>query len=310
MHRILIIGASGFLGSQLKKRLDNDKKNIVFAPTHKELDALKYEEIEQFIRNNNVEIIVHAAANHAGVGAGVSRELFFLESNLIMNYNLVKAAYENGVAKFITFGTSCCYNDANKELFTEEDYWTNKSEISYGTCKRVLLEQLQLQDKMKWVYLIPPNLYGCGDHFGGKNLHFIPATFAKIEDAIATSSNKITVWGDGSQKRDFLYIEDLIDIVIESFDSMKYDNNIINISTMKDSSVKEIVELILEKWDKGDIQVVWDTTKPVGAHRKQLDNSKFLNISPNYNFTPIEDGIKEIVNWYSDIRGGIINGNI
>lgn len=131
-------------------------------------------------KGKQIDYVFHTAANHAGVGTGVQRELFFLESNLIMNYNLVKASYENGVKKFITFGTSCCYNDPQKEKFSEIDYWINKSEIAYGTCKRVMLEQLQLQDKMKWVYLVPPNLYGPGDHFGQKDTHFVPATVKNL----------------------------------------------------------------------------------------------------------------------------------
>ena len=182
MDNILLMGGSGFLGSQLLRVLSSEKY-CVFAPKHQELDAMSYEQLQGFIQDNGIDIVIHAVANHAGIGTGLNKELYFLESNLIMNFNLVKASYQNGVKKFITFGTSCCYNNPNQTVFSEDDYWKNKSEITYGTCKRVMLEQLRLQDAMSWVYLIPPNLYGPGYHFGEENTHFVPATFKKFDKA-------------------------------------------------------------------------------------------------------------------------------
>lgn len=298
MSNILIVGASGFLGSQLLYRLQDKKNIVVFAPSHKKMDALDLQCVENYIREKQIDYVFHTAANHAGVGTGVQRELFFLESNLIMNYNLVKASYENGVKKFITFGTSCCYNDPQKEKFSETDYWINKSEIAYGTCKRVMLEQLQLQHKMKWVYLVPPNLYGPGDHFGQKDTHFVPATVKKFDDAISTGKNEITVWGDGSQMRDFLFIEDLVDVLEQTLEMDDYDNEIINVATGCDTTVKEIVLLIKKYFGHEEVKINWDTTKPTGVGKKSLDNSKFMNINPNYQFTDIENGIRKTIEWH------------
>lgn len=295
---VLIVGASGFLGSQLKRRLDKQKEITVYAPSHKEMDALCYEAVESYLRENDIEYVVHTAANHAGVGTGINKELFFLESNLIMNYNLVKASYQSGVKKFITFGTSCCYNNPSQLVFDESNYWDHKSEISYGTCKRVMLEQLELQSDMKWVYLVPPNLYGPGDHFGEKNTHFIPATIKKFDDAIQSGSNQVVVWGDGSQMRDFLYIEDLVDIIVDAIFCDKYDCMVLNVSTMRDVSIKEIVYLIRETWGCEQVDILWDTSKPTGVNRKTLDNSAFKKISPDFKFTGIEAGIAKIVEWH------------
>lgn len=298
MKNVLIVGGSGFLGSQLWNRLQKNDKLNIFCPSHKDLDALVYEQIESYIKEHQIEYVFHTAANHAGVGTGIQNELFFLESNLIMNYNLVKASYENGVKKFITFGTSCCYNDLAKEQFRETDYWVNKSETAYGTCKRVMLEQLSLQRKMDWVYFVPPNLYGPGDHFGQKDTHFVPATVKKFDDAVSTESNTVIVWGDGSQMRDFLFVEDLVDILCETLDSDKYDNKVLNVATGKDVSVKEVVLLVKKYFGCEEIEIQWDVTKPTGVRKKSLDNTKFMEIDPEFKFTNIEDGIRRTVAWH------------
>ena len=128
-----------------------------------------------------------------------------------------------------------------------------------------MLEQLQLQDKMKWVYLVPPNLYGPGDHFGQKDTHFVPATVKKFDDAISTGKNEITVWGDGSQMRDFLFIEDLVDVLEQTLEMDDYDNEIINVATGCDTTVKEIVLLIKKYFGHEEVKINWDTTKPTGV---------------------------------------------
>lgn len=298
MKNILIVGASGFLGSQLYNRLRQYDNMTLFCPSHTEMDALDFNCVQEYLRKNSIEYVVHTAANHAGVGTGVKRELFFLESNLIMNYNLVKASYENGIKKFITFGTSCCYNDHQKEKFSEDDYWINKSEIAYGTCKRVMLEQLELQNKMKWVYLVPPNLYGPGDHFGQKDTHFVPATVKKFDEALASGKNEITVWGDGSQMRDFLFIEDLVDILELTLDNDDYDNEVINVATGCDVTVKQIVLLIKKYFGHDEVQINWDISKPTGVGRKSLDNTRFMQINPDFKFTDIENGIRKTIEWH------------
>lgn len=298
MKKVLIVGGSGFLGSQLVVRFQKNQDLKIYCPSHKSMDALDYGQVDNYIKDNQIDYVFHTAANHAGIGTGIKNELFFLESNLVMNYNLVKASYENGVKKFITFGTSCCYNDLEKELFTESDYWTNKSEISYGTCKRVMLEQLSLQEKMNWVYLVPPNLYGPGDHFGQKHTHFVPATVKKFDDAIFSGKNVVTVWGDGSQMRDFLFIEDLVEVLCETLNSDKYDKKVLNIATGRDVSVKEIVLLIKKYYGHDEIEIEWDLTKPTGAKKKSLDNTNFKKISPDFKFTNIDEGIQKTLKWH------------
>lgn len=302
--RVLLMGVSGFLGSQLFRRLKGDDTIDLYAPSHKVLDAASFGMLHEYLEENRIQIVIHAVANHAGVGTGVNKELYFLESNLLMNTNLVKASYECGVEKFITFGTSCCYNDPDQIIFTESDYWKNKSEISYGTCKRVMLEHLQRQNNMNWVYLVPPNLYGPGDHFGEKNTHFIPATYKKFEDAVKNGKKSIVVWGDGFQMRDFLYVEDLVEIVIRAIRTNMLDKEVINVATMSDCNIREVVSLIQKNLGYEDIVIEWDTSKPTGVKRKILDNSKLLKRLPGFKFTDISTGINLLTNWYLKMDAG------
>lgn len=296
--KILIVGASGFVGGALKTRLEKEQDIQLFAPSSKEMDALDFKMTAEYIRKNQIEYVYHAAANHAGVGTGVNQPLYFLESNLIMNYNLVKASYENCVKKFMTFGTSCCYNDYSKILMDESDYWQNRSENTYGTCKRVMLEHLESQDRMQWVYLVPPNLYGPGDHFGEKNTHFIPATVQKFDDALFNETGAITVWGDGSQERDFVYIDDLIELLYQCLSTDLFNQRIVNVATAAGVSIKEVVLLIRKYMDCGQIQIHWDPQKPVGTKKKVLNNNLFRSLMPEFSFTDIETGIGKTIHWY------------
>ena len=297
--RILITGASGFIGNALKIALKEKYPSYtIFTPSSKELNLLELTAVENYIKGNNIDTVYHVAAKHAGVGTGINKSLYFLEVNLMMNYNIVVAARKHGVKKIITFGSSCTYKKDLTHPAKETDLWDQQSENTYGTCKQVLLEHLQSQDSMTWVYLIPPNLYGPGDHFGETGVHFIPATVQKFQNAVAVGDKNIVVWGDGTQTRDFVYLTDIINILLDSLHSDKYDNQPINVATGVQVSIREIAELIREKMELNNIEILWDKNKPTGAKSRELDASLLMNISPDLKFTSISDGIEKTISWY------------
>ena len=302
LHTILVTGTNGFIGHALATALRRRYgESTILAPSSRELNLLDIDSVNDYFQMHHIDVVYHVAAKHAGVGSGISQPLYFLETNLMMNFNIVVAARNNGVGKLITFGSSCTYQTGLSHPAREEDLWDQRAENTYGTCKQVLLEHLQAQDSMRWVYLIPPNLYGPGDHFGEFGTHFIPATVQKFQMAKNLGENHITVWGDGSQTRDFLYLQDVINILLEANETEVFDCQPVNFSTGRQVTIKQVAELIRGNMCLDDIQIVWDTDKPVGLHSRELDNGLFLRLKPGYRFIQVEDGIHATIEWY--LRG-------
>lgn len=299
---ILVTGANGFIGHALSIALQQKYGlDTVLVPSSKELNLLDMDSVSSYFKAHQIDVVYHVAAKHAGVGSGISQPLYFLETNLMMNFNVVFAARTSGVSKLITFGSSCTYQTGLSHPACEEDLWDQRAENTYGTCKQVLLEHLQVQDSMRWVYLIPPNLYGPGDHFGESGTHFIPATVQKFQTAMDSGEDHITVWGDGSQTRDFLYLQDVINILLEVNETEAYDCKPVNFATGRQVTVKQVTELIRQNMHLDNIKISWDADKPVGLRSRELDNALFLSLNPGYRFVQIEDGIRSTIEWY--LRG-------
>lgn len=297
---VLVTGANGFLGRNLIGKLEKDYAEKSFlSPNSAELNLLDYQSVNQYIKKNDVDEIIHLAARMAGIGELTKNPLPYLEQNLILNYNVVHSAIENNVKRFVTLGSSCGYNNDTPLPMREESFWQLKPENTYGICKLVLLEHLQAQNVMEWSYLVPGNLYGPHDHFGEENAHLIPATVLKFEKAKREGRNHIDVWGDGTQVRDFLYISDAVDIICKAYKESKYNHKILNISVESGNTVKEIVETIRAVMELEDIEIRWDVSKPTGILKKVLANEGFLRLEPDYQFTTIKSGLKQTIDWYN-----------
>lgn len=296
---MLVTGASGFIGRNLAAALRGIYgEERILTPTSRELNLLDLQAVENYFNNHDIQTVYHMAARHAGVGSGINQELLFLETNLMLNYNIVLVSRKHNVNKIITLGSSCTYSTQLPFAAKETDLWNQRSENTYGTCKQVLLEHLQTQKDMNWVYLIPPNLYGPGDHFGETGTHFIPATVQKFQKAKDEKKGSIVIWGDGKQTRDFLYLDDILKALIEALTTEKYDKQPINIATGKQVSILKITELIRKYMRLEDIEICCDTTKPAGLRTREIDNSLFISKNPEYRFVQIEEGIYKTIDWY------------
>ncbi|WP_312939688.1 NAD-dependent epimerase/dehydratase family protein [Oscillibacter sp.] len=305
---ILVTGANGFIGHGLTLALRQKyHTDCILTPSSKELNLLDTAAVEAYFQAHHIDVVYHVAAKHAGVGSGISQPLYFLEVNLMMNFNIVAAARKSGVKKLITFGSSCTYQTGLSHPAREEDLWDQRAENTYGTCKQILLEHLQAQDAMSWAYFIPPNLYGPGDHFGETGTHFIPATVQKFQEAADKGQSQITVWGDGMQTRDFLYLKDVVEILLDAAETDRYDCRPINIATGRQVRIKEITELIRTNLGLSKINIVWDVEKPTGLQSREMDNTLFLQLNPAFRFTQIEDGIRATMDWYLQ---GADRGNV
>lgn len=296
--KILVTGGNGFVGKNLVDKMKTMSMEF-FSPSSRELNLKRKNEIDRYLEDNKIDVIVHLAAKLGGVGLVMNKQTMFLEENLLINYNIVKSAYEHNVKKFITFGSSCCYGDSLPVPLGEESIWKDEPENTYGLCKLVILEHLKSQNIMNWVYLLPPNIYGPQDHFFEKDAHFIPATIQKIERAVLEGEKSISVWGDGTQVRDFLYVDDLVDVLIDSICSDIYDRIPVNVSTNVGVTVKETVEMLCELMGHEDLKIEWDVTKPTGSMKKIMSNKKIKEINPDIKFTQMRVGLEKMIDWYN-----------
>ena len=294
--KILVTGGHGFVGNALIKKLKERYTDMqLLAPTSSELNLLDERATQSYIATNKPDCVFHLAARLGGVGLVSGKPLAFLESNLRINLNLVSAVNLVGSVRFITLGSSCCYAEDAPLPNEETSLWRGHPENTYGICKLVLLEQL-VHSSANWTYLIPPNIYGPGDHFGEADAHFIPATVMKLKKAAEEGKREIEVWGDGSQTRDFVYVDDMVHFLLAAFEDDRYSGRPINVGTGVEVSVREIVEHIREIMGGSNrINIRWAPDKPTGTKRKALDNGVLRGLAPDYAFMDIAEGLRRTV---------------
>lgn len=300
--KILVTGGKGFLGKTLVPILQKKYgRNNVIVPSSIELNLLNKEKTYDLLNNEKFDTVIHLAAKMSGIGELLKNPQIYLEENLIINFNIVTEALRTGVKKFIALGSSCGYNNNTPIPMKEEYFWHLKPENTYGICKLILLEHLMSQKSMEWVYLVPANLYGPNDHFGDTNAHIIPATIGKFLSAKENGTGYIDVWGDGSQVRDFMYVDDAAQIISDSIDNKAFCGKAVNISTNKGNTIKEVVEAIGKSLNLQEIEIRWDTAKPTGIMKKILSNDLLMSIYHEHNsFVNINTGIDKTIRWYSE----------
>lgn len=300
--KILVTGGAGFLGSFVVKKLIErgvPKENI-FIPRSKDFDLLKWENCQKVVKDKDV--VIHLAAKVGGIGFNQKYpgELFY--DNLIMGVQLMEAARQAGIEKFVAIGTICAYPKFTPVPFKEEDLWSGYPEETnapYGLAKKMLLVQAQAyrqQYGFNAIYLLPVNLYGPGDNFNPESSHVIPALIKKVADAKKENKDFIEVWGTGKATREFLYVEDAAEGIILATE--KYDKpDPINLGSGMEISIKDLVETICRLMNfKGEIR--WDTLKPDGQPRRCLDVTR---AEKEFGFkakTDFETGLKRTIEWY------------
>jgi GDP-L-fucose synthase len=303
MKNVLVTGGSGFLGKRLvgALRLQSDKYSI-YSPSESELDLLCHDSLMSYFNNHHIDIVIHLAAKHGGVGNADKKALEYFQENLILNYNIVHSAIESGAKYFIMIASSSCYNFGAPIPTDESNLWQGRPENTYGICKLVMLEHLLAQSTTDFTCLIPPNYFGPGFDLGLEGTHIIPATIQKFENAKLNNIPYIDVWGDGSQIRDFVYIDDMVSILIKVLENEKFVSKIANVSTNIGTSIKDVVLEIRALMGLTHIDIRWDTTKPIGTPSKILCNKRLLQIDPSIKLTSFHEGIKNTIDWHKERR--------
>jgi len=298
---VLVTGGAGFLGSYVIELLKKNNVNNLIAPSSTECDLIQLSNCKQIVKG--MDIVFHLAAKVGGIGFNQEKPAELFYDNIMMGTQLMNEAKNAGVEKFIALGTICSYPKFTKLPFSEDSIWDGYPEETnapYGLAKKMLLVQSQAyrqQYNFKSIVVFPTNLYGPKDNFDPISSHVIPALIKKIYKSKLENS-ALTVWGDGSPTRDFLYVEDAargIVLAAEKYD----DDSPINLGSGKEVSIKDLVA-ILCKIMNFEGKIIWDTTKPNGQPRRcvsiKLAEEK-IGFKPTVDF---EMGLTNTVNWFQE----------
>lgn len=300
--RILVTGGAGFLGNQVIEQLCKAGANRekITVPRSRECDLRVMENCKRAA--DQQDIIIHLAAHVGGIGLNREKPAELFYDNLMMGTQLIHAAYEAGVEKFVCVGTICAYPKFTPVPFKEDNLWNGYPEETnapYGIAKKALLVQLEAyrqQYDFNGIYLLPVNLYGPEDNFDPKSSHVIPALIRKVHEAQMNGVTRIPVWGDGSPTREFLYSEDAARGIVMGTQYYN-ESDPVNLGTGYEISIRNLIDLICELMEfEGEI--VWETDKPNGQPRRCLDTQKAKQAFGFSAQVDFKQGLKNTVEWY------------
>jgi GDP-L-fucose synthase len=296
--KIYIAGHRGMVGSGLERKLRKEGYNNIVTRTSIELDLRNQQAVNDFFEKENPAYVILAAAKVGGIHANNTYRAEFIYENLMIEANVIHAAYLNKVTKLLFLGSSCIYPKMAPQPLKEEYLLSGLLEPTnqpYAIAKIAGIEMCdsyRAQYGCNFISVMPTNLYGTNDNYHPENSHVLPALIRKIVLAKKNNDHAVTIWGTGTPRREFLHVDDLADACY--FLLKKYnDQGIVNIGCGTDVSIKELAELIVAEV-KYEGQLVFDTTRPDGTLRKLMDIGKINGFGWNPSIT-LEDGIKKTV---------------
>ncbi|OIP53992.1 MAG: GDP-fucose synthetase [Helicobacteraceae bacterium CG2_30_36_10] len=320
--KIYIAGHRGLVGSAILKNLQTKGYINLVYKTHKELDLLNQQAVEEFFKKEKPEYVILAAAKVGGIVANNSYRADFIYENLQIQNNVIHQSYIHGVTKLLFLGSTCIYPKNAPQPMPEECLLTSPLEYTnepYAIAKIAgikMCESYNIQYGTNFISVMPTNLYGPNDNFDLETSHVLPALLRKIHEAKLNNIPKVEIWGSGNPRREFLYSEDMADacvFIMENRDfkdilntthltlnadefSNEIRNTHINIGTGKDISIKELAYLIKDIVGYTG-KLYFNTTKPDGTMVKLTDPSKLHSIGWKHK-VELEKGIKTMYAWY------------
>ena len=302
--RIFVAGHRGLVGSAICRNLkENGYDNISSSPSD-HWDLRIRHDVDTFFRIHNPEYVFLAAAKVGGIGGNSTYPADFIYDNLMIQTNVIDAAYRNKVKKLLFLGSSCIYPKMAKQPITEDALMTGLLEPtndSYATAKIAGIKMCQAyrqQYGFNAISLMPTNLYGPNDNFDINNGHVLPSLIAKFHGSLEKSEHWVVkLWGDGSPKREFLHVDDLAEACVKCMQDYN-DPEPINVGTGEDVTIKELAETIVDVVGYKNYYE-WDTDKPNGTPRKVLnvDKMKSLGWEPKIG---LREGIESTYKWYRE----------
>lgn len=300
-ENLLITGAAGMLGSTFVKYF-TDSNRVLFTPTSKELDLRDRSATHAYFSKNKITEVVHCAARVGGISANIQFPLDYILENLLIDSSVIDAAAKNSVKKFLYVGSSCMYPKDHDGLLSEEDILSGKLEPTnegYALAKLSAANAVVAagsQYKVDWKVIIPSNLYGPGDSLDLAKSHLIASIIMKLLDAKWNQSDEVEIWGDGTAKREFTFVEDVAHFVAANWELIDTWPDFMNIGIGTDRSVQEYYEMVAKEVGyKGCFK--FNRDKPTGMKRKLMNSSRARQYGWNPQ-TSYHEGIKRTVAWY------------
>ena len=292
--KIYIAGHRGMVGSAIVRELQCQGYTNLITRTHAELDLCRQADVEAFFAQEKPEYVFLAAAKVGGIIANQSALADFMYENMILEMNVIHAAWQNGCKKLLFLGSSCIYPRLAPQPMTESCLLTGeleKTNEAYALAKISGLkycEFLNRQYGTDYISVMPTNLYGPNDNYHPEHSHVLPALIRRFHEAKESGAEVVTCWGDGSPLREFLYVDDLANLCVFLMEHYSGDETV-NAGTGKELSIKALTELVA-KTVGYEGRIEWDTTRPNGTPRKLLDVSKAAALGWTYK-TELEEGV-------------------
>ena len=293
--KIYVAGHRGMVGSAIVRELQRQGYTNIITRTHAELDLTRQDQVEQFFAEERPEYVVLAAAKVGGIIANQSALADFMYENMMLEMNVIHAAWKNGCKKLEFLGSSCIYPRLAPQPMKEDCLLTSALEPTneaYALAKISGLkycEYLNRQYGTDFISLMPTNLYGPNDNYHPTHSHVLPALIRRFHEAKEQGLKEVTCWGDGSPLREFLYVDDLANLCVFLMENYS-GNETVNAGSGKEITIKGLTELVA-KVIGYEGAILWDTSKPNGTPRKLLDVSKSAAMGWTAQ-TSLEEGIR------------------
>jgi GDP-L-fucose synthase len=301
--RIYVAGHRGLVGGAVVRALERQGYRNLLLRTHQELDLTEQQAVRALFERERPDAVIMAAARVGGIHANNTRPATFIRDNLLIQDNVIDAAYRSGVGKFVFLGSSCVYPKFAPQPIKEEYLLTGPLEPTnewYAVAKIAGLKMCQAYRReygFNAISLMPTNLYGPGDNFDVQNSHVLPALIRRFHEAKQRGDETLTIWGTGTPRREFLHVDDLADAVVYLL--RHYDEeNIVNVGWGEDVTIRELAELIQAVCGYRG-RLVFDTSKPDGTPRKLLDTTRLTALGWRPTIA-LQAGIESTYTWFRE----------
>ena len=309
--KIYVAGHRGLVGSAIVQRLEQEGYGNLLMRTREELDLKDTRAVDEFFAEQRPDYVFLAAARVGGILANDTHPVEFLRDNLYIELNVIEAAHRHGAKKLLFLGSSCIYPKFAPQPIKEEHLLTGELEPTsepYAIAKIAGIKLCQAYDRefaTDFISVMPTNLYGPGDNFDLETSHVLAAMIRKFHEAKEGGEPRVTVWGTGTPRREFLYVDDLADACVYLMNNYS-GSEIVNVGVGKDISIAELASLVREVVGyEGEIS--YDTSRPDGTPRKLLDVSRLAELGWKAK-VPLREGVERTYRWFVSTMAAGVRG--